>query len=187
MTIRILRADGHRRMPWKNGRGETVEIAVFPEGAGLDAFAWRISMAGVAEDGEFSIFPGIDRTLAVLSGAGIELQVQKHGLHRLTPDDPPLAFPADIPSSARLIDGPITDLNVMTRRGVHAHRMIRSDDTATAPCDLRLVLATERLSLRAGGKDFDLAPLDALICDGPDAVLPPEPVAGGWMIEIRRV
>ena len=28
MSHRILKAADHRRMPWKNGRGETVEIAV---------------------------------------------------------------------------------------------------------------------------------------------------------------
>lgn len=43
--MRILRASDHKRMPWKNGKGETVEIAVFPEGASVDTFDWRISMA----------------------------------------------------------------------------------------------------------------------------------------------
>ena len=28
--VTILRAKDYRRMPWKNGGGETVEIAVFP-------------------------------------------------------------------------------------------------------------------------------------------------------------
>ena len=99
MTHRILRSPDHRRMPWKNGRGETTEIAVHPAGASIDDFGWRVSMAGVAEDGDFSLFPGIDRTLAVLTGAGIELQVQGQGLHRLTPATAPLAFPADVPGA----------------------------------------------------------------------------------------
>ena len=62
----ILTASSYRRMPWKNGGGETVEIAVSPEGAALSEFDWRISMATVATDGPFSIFPGIDRTLSIL-------------------------------------------------------------------------------------------------------------------------
>ena len=86
MTHRILRAADHRRMPWKNGRGETVEVAVHPPGAGLDDFGWRVSMAGVTEDGDFSIFPGIDRSLAVLSGTAVDLQIAGQGDHRLTPD-----------------------------------------------------------------------------------------------------
>ena len=61
--MRILRAPDYRVMPWKNGGGTTTEVAVSPEGAGLDHFDWRISMARVEQDGPFSTFPGIDRTL----------------------------------------------------------------------------------------------------------------------------
>ncbi|WP_442165592.1 HutD family protein, partial [Rhizobium leguminosarum] len=46
-----MRAGDHKRMPWKNGKGETVEIAVFPPGASINDFDWSISMATVAEDG----------------------------------------------------------------------------------------------------------------------------------------
>ena len=100
MTLRLLPAARHRRMPWKNGRGETVEIAVYPQGAGLGDFGWRLSMAGVTEDGDFSVFQGIDRSLAILSGDGIVLDVAGQP-HRLTMDAAPLAFPADAPASAR--------------------------------------------------------------------------------------
>ena len=62
---KLLRNSDHRRMPWKNGGGETVEVIVHPEGASLSDFGWRVSMATVASDGPFSVFPGIDRTLAV--------------------------------------------------------------------------------------------------------------------------
>ncbi len=44
-------------MPWKNGGGETAEIAVFPPSADLSEFGWRISMATVSSDGPFSAFP----------------------------------------------------------------------------------------------------------------------------------
>ena len=74
--MRILRASGHKRMPWKNGKGETIEIAVFPEGASVDTFDWRISMAPVASNGPFSVFPGIDRTLSILTGDGMMLSVE---------------------------------------------------------------------------------------------------------------
>jgi environmental stress-induced protein Ves len=58
--MRILRAENYRRMQWKNGGGETAEIAVSPDSAGLDDFDWRISMAtGQASGGPFSMpFPG---------------------------------------------------------------------------------------------------------------------------------
>src|SRR3712207_8945836 len=35
-AMKILRSSEYRRMPWKNGKGETVEIAVFPPNASVD-------------------------------------------------------------------------------------------------------------------------------------------------------
>ena len=72
--MRILRAENYRRMKWKNGGGETAEIALFPDGAGLGIFDWRISMARVESGGPFSTFPGVDRTLSILEGEGIVLE-----------------------------------------------------------------------------------------------------------------
>lgn len=123
--MRILRAADHRVMPWKNGGGSTTEIAVHPEGAGLDTFEWRLSMATVASDGPFSVFAGVDRTLAVLEGEGIVLSVEGRPDVTLTRASPPLSFPADALTSARLVSGPILDFNVMTRRGWLTHRVER--------------------------------------------------------------
>lgn len=121
----ILTASSYRRMPWKNGGGETVEIAISPEGAALSAFDWRISMATVATDGPFSIFPGIDRTLSILDGEGMSLAIDGRAPVLLTQESAPLVFPADVSVSATLKSGPITDLNVMTRRGGLWHRVER--------------------------------------------------------------
>ncbi len=112
-------------MPWKNGKGETVEIAVFPPGASMDAFEWRISMASVANDGAFSLFPEIDRTLSILSGHGMSLTIDAAAPVLLTMESDPLRFAADVPVDATLVDGAITDLNVMTRRGRFAHSVER--------------------------------------------------------------
>jgi environmental stress-induced protein Ves len=112
-------------MPWKNGGGETIEIAVFPPGADLDAFGWRVSTATVGSDGPFSMFQGVDRTLCVLSGNGISLTVGNGEALVLNRSTEPFSFPADIPAAARRIDGPITGLNVMTRRTGWRHEVRR--------------------------------------------------------------
>ena len=128
MTGRIINADDYRRMRWKNGAGETIEIAKFPPDADLDNFGWRISMATIASDGPFSAFPGIERTLSILSGAGISLTVGNDDPVRLDTESAPFVFEADTKAAAQLIDGPITDFNVMTRRSGwrHAVRKIRT-------------------------------------------------------------
>ena len=51
MTVRILRAADRAPVPWKNGGGTVREIATGPEGAGTDAFDWRVSLADVTADG----------------------------------------------------------------------------------------------------------------------------------------
>ena len=164
--MQVLHAADHKRMPWKNGGGETVEIAVFPPGAGLDAFDWRISTATVAADGPFSGFAGVDRTLSVLSGAGLMLSIEDRAPITLDRNSPPCSFPADKPTSARLLDGAITDLNVMTRRGRYTHHVRRLE----IPCGLapspgiRLVLCYEgKLRVSTPASERTIGALDCLI------------------------
>ncbi|PDT18809.1 HutD-family protein [Rhizobium sp. J15] len=168
--MRILRASDHKRMPWKNGGGETVEIAVSPEEAGLAGFDWRVSMATVATDGPFSIFPGIDRTLVILDGNGMVLDIEGSAPVLLTVASDPLAFPADIPVGARLQDGAITDLNVMTRRGGLAHTLSRIELDGSSSMGLPaptclLLCHSGALSFRRGDETGALAAGDALLIE----------------------
>ena len=101
--MKILRASTYKRMPWKNGGGETVEIAVFPKKASLADFDWRVSMATVASNGPFSSFPGIDRTLSILQGKGMRLMIEGREPIVMTGETAPLPFPADVATSATLV------------------------------------------------------------------------------------
>lgn len=168
--MHILRATDHRTMPWKNGGGSTTEVAIAPEGAGLDGFDWRISMATVAADGPFSSFPGVDRTLAILDGRGLVLHGLAGGPVRLERASEPLAFPADAAVSATLVDGPITDLNVMTRRGRFRGRARRvAGDAGIAPdASLAFLLAETPCRVAVDGTaPVELGRHDALRLDDP--------------------
>lgn len=116
MTVQILRARDRLETPWKNGGGVTREIAVFPPGAGLDTFDWRVSMATVTAGGPFSLFPGVDRILSVLEGE-LHLCLDNEVKLDLSPGSPPAAFSGDAAVRAEPPASPVTDLNVMTRRG----------------------------------------------------------------------
>ncbi|MEU1196948.1 HutD family protein [Streptomyces sp. NPDC005813] len=119
MTVRLLPAAGRAAVPWKNGGGVTREIAAGPEGAGMDDFAWRVSLADVGADGPFSAFAGVDRILTMVEGAGMELTVG--GAHRRVDTRyVPQHFPGDLPTDCRLLAGPVVNLNVMWRRGGEA-------------------------------------------------------------------
>lgn len=177
--MRLLKASDHVRMPWKNGGGETAEIAVHPPGTGLAGFDWRVSMAVVAMDGPFSVFPGIDRTLALLDGEGMDLTVAGHGAHRLTPASPPLAFPGDAATTAHLVAGPITDLNVMTRRAACRQRVTRLSGTVApfaASGRWILVIAVGPSIVVVDGRTVLLASRDALLGEGGATIAADAPV-----------
>lgn len=163
--IRLLPAADRVTVPWKNGGGLTREIAVWPPGADFDTFHWRVSMAEVREAGPFSVFPGIDRTLAVLRGR-LRLTIGD-GRVELGPSDPPYAFLGDVPCHGEPIHGPVTDLNVMTRRGVTFAQVKRvANDTA----DAMLIVATTLCLLSFGGERVRLNEFDAALLHKPETV-----------------
>lgn len=147
-----LRNNDYRSMPWKNGAGTTIEIAVWPDQAALDDFIWRVSRAQVVVDGGFSHFCGIDRSLALLQGQGMALQMGSTVL-TLDQDHPVAVFAGDVVTEAKLIDGPINDLNVMSRRSRCSHRLSRWSGTATraVPLNTTLLYCAQGSLLLAGG------------------------------------
>lgn len=147
---------GRKFHRWKNGRGETAEILVFPADAGFDDFDWRISTAIVAFDGPFSTFPGVDRMLTVIEGGPMWLTVAGQE-YRIDSASPPLSFPGDTACEARLEGKAVLNFNVMLRRPFRA-KVIRGplepvQDAARA----RLALLLEN---RAGLSRLDLVDLD---------------------------
>lgn len=166
--MHVLRSSEYRRMPWKNGAGETIEVAVSPASAGLGDFEWRISMASVPASGPFSIFPGVDRTLCILDGEGLQLQIDGTRTVALTRASLPFSFPADVPVHASLLGRPVADLNVMTRRQTHAHVVRRlpvdATERLTTRADVFAVLChSGRVRIESPTKQATLDALDCLI------------------------
>jgi environmental stress-induced protein Ves len=190
--MRILKASGHRRMRWKNGMGETVEIAVSPDGASLDDFGWRVSMAHVGSDGPFSLFPGIDRTLSVLEGDGIALAIAGRPEVELRLASEPFAFPGDVAITSRLLRGPIIDLNVMTRRDRfrHAVRQLTIEGSTHLRCNACVTILLARsddLSIEGASGQVRLEMDDALIVESSgEFKLSSASRAVGFAIEIAR-
>ena len=184
--MRIIRARDCRSMPWKNGGGTTTEIAAFPEGASLSDFDWRISMAHVGQDGPFSAFPGIDRTLSVLTGKGITLAFGDGEAVTLDRASPPYPFAADRAVDGRLVAGPIDDLNVMTRRGRWRHEVTRlsgSGPHAFLAADGLLVLVATQGLWRVRGEE--LAAGDSALLDAPGRLEAASEHDGDMLFAIR--
>ena len=131
-------------IPWKNGGGTTRQLAVVPADATASNFLWRISIAQIDVPGEFSAFPGIDRTILLWRGDGVTLRSPSWADHRL--DDPRATFQfrGEEEVVCDLLGGATQDLNLMMRRGkVDATVEIISEPAYDVPaCDDFLLLCS---------------------------------------------
>jgi environmental stress-induced protein Ves len=112
--VSIIEPTSFSAMPWRNGLGTTIELLKqdLPDG---DGFAWRLSMADVTTNGEFSNFSGYDRSLLLLEGNGLTLDCDGT-IHRLEKPLQSARFSGDDPTVATLHDGPVKDFNIMVQR-----------------------------------------------------------------------
>ena len=109
-------------MPWKNGGGITREIVRFPGDA--EDWHWRLSIAEIAADGPFSAFPGCERSLTLLEGAGMALQFADRRCD-LRPPYAACRFAGEETPDCSLFDGPTVDFNAIWRRdaaSIHVER-----------------------------------------------------------------
>ncbi len=153
--IRHLSAADFIAMPWANGKGTTVELLrVEREGRMI----LRLSRAMVVEEGAFSVFPGIERNLTVLSGPGFDLVGD--GVHLQARPLVPVAFAGDLAVRAVGVSAASEDFNVMTARefppaNVWVH------PPGQAPAGAVLALAAGRI----GG--LDVKRYDLVLTDQP--------------------
>ena len=171
MTVTVLRDRDRVATPWKNGGGVTREVAVWPPGASFDDFDWRISLARVEAAGPFSAFPGIDRTLAVIEGA-LTLSMADGTVVTVDPKSDPVRFAGETSMVAGTPAGPVTDFNVMSRRG----RAVATVDRLTdgGPVDgpatgWTVILACDRTELMIDGRGVVLERFDGLMITPRDA------------------
>jgi uncharacterized protein len=174
-THSILTPTDYRRMPWKNGGGVTTEIAMHPLGAGFDSFAWRVSVADIEQGGAFSVFEGVDRTLVLLTGAGMRLTGDGEPLE-LRATFEPVSFSGDRNLACSLVDGPVRDFNLMVRRGsARGEIVVRHEGGgAIAPADTYVCYAAAGASecLLAGHPPIALGEAQTLLLTSNDGGAP---------------
>jgi environmental stress-induced protein Ves len=169
MTMLIPYA-GLSPVPWKNGGGSTTQIAVFPPDAGFEEFDWRVSLATIAEDGAFSDFPGVERTLALVEGHGMTLEIDGEAT-LLSKADPVAVFDGESRVVAKLSRGPSTDFNVMTRTERCYHQFGRrvlsgeSRFVARAPVTVLFLAEGDSLELCSDHQRINMVRYDAVLLD----------------------
>ncbi len=189
-SLEVLRAAQRTAVPWKNGGGLTREVAVSPPGSDLTGFDWRVSIAEIRRPGPFSLFEGVDRRMAVLSGR-LSLAIDGRPGITLTPETGAVAFAGDVPVFAEPLGAPVTDLNVMTRRARCAARLTRwsAPRSVLEPqADSRLLVALTELLVVREGVELSLSSLDALRIGGAGrcTITAPSGPAAFHLIEILK-
>lgn len=111
--MNLLSPGDFREVPWRNGRGTSLELYVENDGHGL---CWRLTRTAIVEDGPFSDFSGYDRHLLLLGGGGVTLEHDDGGVDELKNPLDMASFSGDCRTWARLLSGPVEDFNVMVRR-----------------------------------------------------------------------
>jgi uncharacterized protein len=165
--MQILRASDYKRMPWKNGGGLTREVFVKWRDASQTSWDWRISMADVVQSGSFSEFQGMDRSIAVLDGRGIKLNLPNGQIASLDQSTDPFAFAGEVDAMCELLAGPTTDLNVMTERQSHRHSLrklhLAASTTIALGTGWNALIANTALAMQHGGKQIGLHRLDTVV------------------------
>lgn len=174
MRLRHLPAASLARTRWKNGGGWTTELGIEPASADVNGdFDWRVSIADIERDGPFSQFPGVERDLFLLDGAGVVLDID--GVDQRL--DQPLQrvhFSGAANVDCRLIDGPTRDFNVMVRARSIVAYIAASEPlhhlaiAGPAGSQWMIFVCSGGASIDAGKRTINLAMGDGLRIDSPD-------------------
>jgi len=161
----LVRFDQRPATRWRNGRGSTREVAARLLGVKGPEFVWRLSVAEVTDDVEFSTFPGVERTATLVDGDGLSLDV--NGSEQVLRPYEPFTFDGEAETFARPTAGPVRLLNVMTRTNRMSAR-VRVEDLSdgrpvtVAGATVFVQLTGGSTAYAADGASADLGPLDAL-------------------------
>ena len=155
-------------MPWKNGRGVTLEIARQP--ATGEEFAWRLSLAQIEADCDFSAYPGYRRALVLVTGDRLQLRFKGHGSCSLGPARRGTRFQGDWQTHCSVPQGCCTDLSLIVRNGSAA----RPACILRAPMLLRV--GSSRRVVVAGGLHGALFALDGSVAVTQSSGVRPRPL-----------
>jgi len=179
VNVKILNPSKYREMPWANGRGVTTELCVRQD-VQTGRMLWRLSIAGVDTDGLFSHFPGYDRVLVLLEGAGLTLSHGDGTVDRLSCAFQLAAFPGDATTQAALVNGPIRDFNVITDRESFSATVAVIDAARSE----RIAIDADHLAIFAVDKELQVGSPDPArhIVPKRNLLLADSPTSGDWVL-----
>lgn len=161
MSWSVISANDVAPQRWKNNGGWTRELLAWPHPAD---WVLRVSVADIEADGPFSVFEGVQRWFAVLSGKGVRLyDFELHSESEL------LSFDGALAPDCELVNGPTRDFNLMHRRSRGQLRVLSADQLGDAQGRWVGLFTAEGGTLSHGGRAMVLAPQSLAWCEDPAA------------------
>ena len=163
IQITALDPAGFRHMPWKNGGGVTIDIAVamlpgFAPG-GWEGIVWRFSRTAIVTPGAFSDLSGFDRQLTLIAGEGLVLETAVGEIDVRQPFRP-VRFAGETGIVSRLEAGPVEVINLLGDRSRVSIDLGCLSDGATNTCPAGICLiyaASNSCTLSLDGKPCEIA------------------------------
>jgi uncharacterized protein len=137
IQVTTLDPASYRHVPWKNGGGVTIDIAVtmlpgFAPGS-WEGMVWRFSRTAIVTPGPFSDLSGYDRRLALVSGQGLVLGTPVGEIDVRQPFRP-VRFAGETSIVSRLEAGPVEVVNLIGDRSRVSIELSCLPDGATISC-----------------------------------------------------
>ena len=165
--LTTLSPETFKTIPWKNGLGHTTELAI-NSGGNLDNFDWRLSIASVVNDGDFSDFSGYLRNLVLIEGEGLILDHRNGDIDELTNLLDISHFDGGSKTHGSLVNGGIKDFNIMTKQNsftAEVNCYVKQHSANIALLTNRLIFAyslTNEMNIEQGRKTIASVPVGHL-------------------------
>ena len=165
--LTILSPETFKTIPWKNGLGHTTELAI-NSGGNLDNFNWRLSIASVVNDGDFSNFSGYQRNLVLIEGEGLILDHRNGDIDELTNLLDIAHFDGGSKTHGSLVNGGIKDFNIMTNENsftAEVNCYVKQHSAHIASLGNKLIFAyslTNEMNIGHGSKPIASVPVGHL-------------------------
>ena len=165
--LKILSPETFKPIPWKNGLGHTTELAI-NSGGNLDNFDWRLSIASVVNDGDFSNFSGYQRNLVLIEGEGIILDHRNGEIDKLTNLLDIAHFDGGSKTYGSLVNGGIKDFKIMTKQNSYTAEVncyVKQHSANIPLATNRIIFAfslNNEMNIEHGGKTIASVPVGHL-------------------------
>jgi environmental stress-induced protein Ves len=152
----------HRRTPWKNGGGVTVDIAdayaAGVEPGAWNGMLWRFGHTRIVAPGPFSDLAGYDRILTVIGGRGLLLDIAGGATLDVREAFRPVRFRGEDRIVSRLEAGPVRVLNLLADRMRHVIdvAILRGGDARALDHTINIAYALEHSAVAVDGATLPL-------------------------------